>query len=382
MKLSDKFDDLISKQLESFGCSLGVTHLVVYLALAREGADAGFELVSQYPQLDRSLMPIDDDPELKVSSPNRRWYPIQDKDILMGVLRVEANFKDGEWSKLLDSRLKALSISLGKCFSIEIERQKNDEEINYLRNQIGVIVHQLRNPLAAIKTYARLLTKRLGADSDSLEIIQRMLVEQDQINKYVSSFEQINKPVKIPFKLGEERLLLPPNLENSKDVSIKELLIPILERAKANALLKERNWIINSNWPLWTIEGRAPQFRVVGEIVANLLENAFKYSNKKSDIGIIPINSGLLIFDNGNKIPAEEHENIFLRGFRVSASKGKDGSGVGLFLAKKLALQLGGDLTLISDFKGLDIDQRILNCKNFNIFYLHLPTESMNEQKS
>ena len=146
MKIYQKFEDLTLKQLECFGCSMGVTNLVLYIASAKEGSKATFEIISQWPQVDRFLMSIDDDPTLKVSSPNRRWYPLQEKDILLGVLRVETNLKDGNWPVGLDSRLKALSISLAKCVSIEIERQSNFEEINYLKNQVAVVIHQLRNP--------------------------------------------------------------------------------------------------------------------------------------------------------------------------------------------------------------------------------------------
>ena len=120
MKISQKFADLTSKQLESFGCSMGVTHLVLYLASAKPGSKATFEMISQWPEVDKLLVSIDDDPTLKVSSPNRRWYPLQEKDILLGVLRVETGLNNDNWPLILDSRLKALSISLAKCVSIEI----------------------------------------------------------------------------------------------------------------------------------------------------------------------------------------------------------------------------------------------------------------------
>ena len=94
MKISQKFEDLTSKQLESFGCSMGVNHLVLYIATAKEGSKATFEMISQWPQVDKLLVSIDDDPALKVSSPNRRWYPLQEKDILLGVLRVETDLKN------------------------------------------------------------------------------------------------------------------------------------------------------------------------------------------------------------------------------------------------------------------------------------------------
>ena len=71
MKLSKKFEELVIKQLESFGCSMGVTHLVMYLASARQGSKASFEVIGQWPQIDRLLISIEDDPSLKVSSPKK-----------------------------------------------------------------------------------------------------------------------------------------------------------------------------------------------------------------------------------------------------------------------------------------------------------------------
>ena len=375
MMLSEQFVDLLLKQLESFGSSSGVTHLVVYMAAANKSSDAGFELVSQWPNSNKSLLPIEEDPELKVSSPNRRWYPLQEKNILIGVLRVEANFKNGEWPELIDNRLKALASSLGKCFAIEIDRQKKDDEINFLKNQVGVIVHQLRNPLAALKTYAKLLMKRLGSDQDAIALIESMITEQNQINAYVSSFDQINKPIRQFSEIGDERLLLPPNIENKKKIIIHDLLIPILERGKANAKLQNRNWTQPTNWPKWTHERVSSRFAVISEIIANLLENAFKYSDQNSGIGIISSDSGFYIFDQGQKISNQEREKIFQKGYRGSASHETDGSGVGLFLARKLARQFGGELELIDN----SFENKLISSKESNIFHLKVPIEQLHE---
>ena len=59
MNLSKKFEELILKQLESFGCSMGVTNLVMYLASAKQGTKASFEMVGQWPQIDRLLTSIE-----------------------------------------------------------------------------------------------------------------------------------------------------------------------------------------------------------------------------------------------------------------------------------------------------------------------------------
>ena len=326
---------------------MGVTHLVMYLASAKKGTKATFEMIGQWPQIDRLLMSIEDDPSLKVSSPNRRWYPIQENDILLGVLRVETDLKGGNWPVSLDNRLKALSISLAKCVSIELERQNKNEELHYLKNQVNIIIHQLRNPLAALRTYAKLLIKRLGSDIDSIEIVERMLIEQKQINQYMDSFEQLNAPINIPLEVGEERLLLPPNLDNKRVINVKSLLRPILERGEANAKLENRDWTEPSFWPDWTLSPVEAKYAVIAEIVANLLENAFKYAQKGAEIGITMTSKGLCIFDDGKKISKNENEKIFQKGFRGSASKKKDGTGVGLFLARKLAQQIGGELKLL-----------------------------------
>ncbi len=376
MNLSKKFEGLILKQLESFGCSMGVTHLVMYLASAKQGTKATFEMIGQWPQIDRLLISIEDDPSLKVSSPNRRWYPLQENDILLGVLRVETDLEGGDWPLSLDSRLKALSISLAKCVSIELERQNKNEEINYLKNQVNVIIHQLRNPLAALRTYAKLLINKLGSDNDSIEIVKRMIIEQKQINQYMDSFELLNAPIQLPLEIGEERLLLPPNLDNKKLISVQSLLRPILERGKANAKLENRDWTEPSLWPDWTLSPLKSKYVVIAEIVANLLENAFKYAQQDSEIGLAIKSHGLFIFDNGQKIPKNENEKIFQKGFRGSASKKKDGTGVGLFLARKLAQQIGGDLKLL-DKSAINDDEELKDIKKKNIFYLELPIKEL-----
>jgi len=160
MNLSKKFEELILKQLESFGCSMGVTNLVMYLASAKQGTKASFEMIGQWPQIDRLLTSIEDDPSLKVSSPNRRWYPLQENDILLGVLRVETDLKGGNWPVSLDSRLKALSISLAKCVSIELERQNKNEEIN--KSDLRKDLNELTNAGLSLSAASKYLAKKYG----------------------------------------------------------------------------------------------------------------------------------------------------------------------------------------------------------------------------
>jgi hypothetical protein len=203
-----------------------------------------------------------------------------------------------------------------------------------------------------------------------------MIIEQKQINQYMDSFAQLNSPIQLPLEIGEERLLLPPNLDNQKIITIQSILRPILERGKANAALENRKWTEPYLWPDWTISPLRAKYAVVAEIVANLLENAFKYAQKDAEIGLAITSKGLCIFDDGKKITKNENEKIFQKGFRGSAAKEKDGTGVGLFLARKLAKQIGGELRLIGNFS-IDNTEELKDLKKKNIFYLELPIKQL-----
>ena len=78
------------------------------------------------------------------------------------------------------------------------------------------------------------------------------------------------------------------------------------------------------------------------------------------------------------KITKNENEKIFQKGFRGIASKKKEGTGVGLFLARKLAKQIGGDLNLVENTFS-DNDEELNSLKKKNIFYLELPIKELHE---
>ena len=122
------------------------------------------------------------------------------------------------------------------------------------------------------------------------------------------------------------------------------------------------------------------KYRVIAEIIANLLENACKYTEENAQIGIFLFNSGIIVCDNGKKIATEEVEKIFRKGYRGDASKNKDGTGVGLFLARKLARKIGGDLYLSENEQdNQQFNSEIQKFKNTNIFCLKLPIEQLHK---
>ena len=97
---------------------------------------------------------------------------------------------------------------------------------------------------------------------------------------------------------------------------------------------------------------------------------------QRIEIGLIITSKGLCIFDDGKKITKNEKEKIFEKGYRGYAAKKKDGTGVGLFLARKLAKHIGGELKLLEN-NSIDNTEKSKNLKKKNIFYLELPIKEL-----
>jgi len=85
--------------------------------------------------------------------------------------------------------------------------------------------------------------------------------------------------------------------------------------------------------------------------LGQLLDNACKYSRPDSDVRVSIESPGELIavdvWNDGSPIPANERARIFDRFYRgAEAQKQASGSGLGLYVARKIALAHGGNLEL------------------------------------
>lgn len=92
-------------------------------------------------------------------------------------------------------------------------------------------------------------------------------------------------------------------------------------------------------------------FHRVLQILVNLLTNAVRYSPPGSMVWLrteSDENSAVVIVaDQGRGIAAEDHERVFQKFARVDPSE-PGGSGLGLYISRRLARAMGGDITLDS----------------------------------
>ena len=375
MQVSKRFLALLDHQLAQFTDRPDLRELVVYLALPAENGKPSLVAIGQWPPL-VALPNPDADAAAQASDPPlplgeaRRWLPLRDGSRLLGALRVDANA--WPWPQPLSARLEATARCLTEALRLDLDQQRLGLELAHRDDQLRLLVHQLRNPLAALRTFGQLLRRRLEGDPGNRELADQLLAEQGQMTRYVEAIDQLaTAPSPPSMESGATPLLLPPGLSEAETQPLAEILAPLLERAAATASLQGRPWQPPSLLPAWHGDGAA-----VSEIVANLLENAFRYAAPGAAIGLHVTQSAgtisLSVWDGGVAIPAEERQRIFERGARGSSGSHLPGTGLGLALGRSLARNLGGELDLLVPPQALEPGDPALPSTG-NAFRLRLP---------
>ncbi len=355
MPFSQRFLNLVDQQLSTFDSDPELEIVVAYVAITNQEHSPTLEVVGQRPKhIQKVLAPIENDPDLRVPSSNRRWYPLQEGSILLGVLRAERFPTENQWPEALDEKLQSSASVLANCISLELEREKLSTALRQQKDQIGVLVHQLRNPLTALRTYAQLLLRKLDSESTQRNLVEALLTEQKQVDKYLFALDEMSKSSITSNVIAPARLLLPPFLPTQESLDLMELLSPLIDRAEATAKLQGFVWVGPKRLPSWIQEPRPIDQGFIAEIVANLLENAFRYSSVGSSIGICFNQEGICVWDSGKPIPISDREKIFERGFRGKENIDLKGSGLGLSLARELTKQFNGELKLIANPSSFD----------------------------
>ena len=365
MQVSKRFLALLEQQLAQFTDRPDLQALVVYVAVPETSGQPSLVAIGHWP---RSLALAERSNAYNTAANARRWLALRDDSLLLGALRVDAD--RWPWPDSLSARLEATARCLTEALRLDLEQQRLGRELSQRDDQLRLLVHQLRNPLAALRTFGQLLRRRLDGDPRNLPLVDSLLGEQRQISRYVEAIDHLTEAPALVSSAGATApLLLPPALSQGETQTLEQILRPLLDRAAATANLQGRPWQAPTELPAWQGDGNA-----LSEIVANLLENAFRYSRSGGGIGVHLSQNERLelsVWDSGPPIPADERERIFAKGVRGSSGSTLQGSGLGLALARDLAQSLGGDLELVVPANTIN---PVLPAKG-NAFQISLPLQ-------
>ena len=136
-----------------------------------------------------------------------------------------------DWTAELDARLRLCAGAISHGLSRELECLQLREQLTQQQDQLRTLIHQLRNPLAALRTYAQLLLRRLEADSQHRPLVEGVLTEQNQLGLYIDALAGLEGPTLPAGTDPSAPLLLPPGSAES-NITLKERLVPLIERRK------------------------------------------------------------------------------------------------------------------------------------------------------
>ena len=228
----------------------------------------------------------------------------------------------------------------------KIEDERNiDENSQYtiFDETFSILSHEINNPLSSIKMASQIMSKSKNFDKELLNIIT---VETERISKIFKSLSFVNSKI---------------NLIEGKDENIHEILrysIFRLKKGNQNIRIIEN---FDPSLPLIRIDKDA-----MIQVFDNLLLNAhdalknnsnsyIKISSKFSYGQTIKIPNlknkikknflHIVIEDNGEGIEKKDLDKVFIPFF----SNKKNGTGIGLFLVKKIIDYHNGQISIKSD---------------------------------
>ena len=329
------------------------------------GDDPTAEFFSEYARPDASPS----------SNPRRDAHqlvlPLVHEDLVVGVLVAERDraITDQEQSQI-DAIRQTLTLACvmdrrSQWLDTKLDTQQQQQRLMYRQQKdlMDNLLHQFRNPLTAMRTFGKLLMKRLVETDSNREVASSIVRESDRLQALLVQFEAV---VDRTTEQSDQSAALPAGLlslpESSslgraltvETIDLRLVLLPLLRSARA--VTDDRNQTLSENIPddpLW-IQGECSALE---EVFSNLLDNASKYTPPKGKINLtieLPSDAHDHIFwihitDNGYGIPAEDLPRLFERHFRgVQADSRIPGTGLGLAIARDLLRKMGGDLEIVS----------------------------------
>jgi two-component system sensor histidine kinase SenX3 len=222
------------------------------------------------------------------------------------------------------------------------EVRRNEQQDSFL----NAVTHELKTPITSIRLYLQTLERRKITEDQRNDFYRLMLEDTDRL---LGTVEQV-------LKAGEVRQR--SERKNWRDVDFAAVTRESLELARLRHGLSAQELRFEEE-PRDGVNllGNPEELRTA---VANLLENAVKYSAPPREIVVSlstpDVDTVLLrVRDNGVGLPSAELKRIFRRFYRVH-SRGAEhvkGTGLGLFIVRSIARRHGGDAFAESEGEGL-----------------------------
>jgi two-component system sensor histidine kinase VicK len=205
---------------------------------------------------------------------------------------------------------------------------------------VSIASHELRTPLTAITGYSDLLLRRDPSDATRRKWLKTIFDNSQRISSMANDLLNVSRiqAGKIPLELDHLKLpsILSEQIDMAKEFSDKHEFVVDIEPHLPEVIADRDKF---------------------GQVVANLLNNAIKYS---PDGGRITLSAHhyqsqnrviVSITDEGIGISPEDKDSLFTTFHRIQRPETHSvrGSGLGLFIAKEWTEAMGGNIWVESE---------------------------------
>jgi len=205
------------------------------------------------------------------------------------------------------------------------------------RDFVANLSHELKTPVGAIG----LLAETLLAETDpevGQRLAQRVVDESFRVSRTIDDLMELTR-----IETGADAV--------GQQVSVRRVLEEAADRIRPAAELRDI--------AVWVSEV-SPRVQAWGDrlqltsAVANLLDNAVKYSGAGSSVEVRGGTDGAAVTieveDHGVGIPARDQERIFERFYRVDRARSRDtgGTGLGLAIVRHVVANHAGEVSVAS----------------------------------
>jgi two-component system sensor histidine kinase KdpD len=198
---------------------------------------------------------------------------------------------------------------------------------------LNAISHDLRTPLVSvIGTLSSLQEEGMALDENAKKnLVQVALEEADRLNHLITNL------------LDESRIEAGAITLSRRPSEVQDLVGAALEQLGSRAGGRPINIDIPEDTPFISVD-----FGLIVQTLANILDNAMKYSPANSPIEIkarqLSQEVQIEITDYGVGIPEEDLVNIFDKFYRIKRPDNVAGTGLGLSISKGIVEAHGGHI--------------------------------------
>ena len=198
---------------------------------------------------------------------------------------------------------------------------------------LDALAHEFKTPLATIITAAGGLKEAGPLRSEQRELAEMVESEASRLGQLTSRLLRLARL---------DRDEVKPQMELTDLEKVVESVVD-----QYGQRWPERRLLLTKGDSVYVLADQELLWLGLGQ----LLDNACKYSGTGSDIrvSIEPLDESIVVrvWNNGTPIPSVEQARIFERFYRgVDARRQAPGSGLGLYVARKIALAHGGNLDM------------------------------------